>query len=111
MTTSDRMYADIVQSAIWKAGSAEDFREVTTAVGEPILTTMLPGEPDLSVQPDVKGISAYQLWQIQKARADLRKEYLDYWNQTIEATGTGRPVDAIISPGAPFAAPPHGKNK
>ena len=105
------MRTDDIQSAIWGAGSAEDFRNATSAVGEPILTTMLPGEPDVSAKPDVKGISAYQLWQIQKARADLRKEYLDYWNQTAEATGTGRPVDAVISPGAPFAAPPHGKNK
>lgn len=105
------IHAECVQSAIWKAGSADDFRDVTKTISEPILTTMVPGEPEVSVQPDVKGISAYQLWQIQKTRADLRKEYLDYWNQTAEATGTGRPVDAIISPGAPFAAPPHGKNK
>ena len=29
---------------------------------------------------------------------------MDYWNSTAELTGTGRPVDAVISPLAPFAA-------
>lgn len=34
----------------------------------------------------------------------LKKEYLDYWNSTTKLTSTGRPVDAIICPLAPFAA-------
>lgn len=68
------------------------------------------GNVDASLRPSAVGLSAYQLWQIQKMRADLRKEYLDHWQKTAEKTGTGRPVDAIVSPGAPFAAPPHGKN-
>ncbi|KAF2732551.1 amidase [Polyplosphaeria fusca] len=34
----------------------------------------------------------------------LRKEYMEYWNSTEELTGTGRPVDAIITPLAPFPA-------
>jgi amidase len=29
---------------------------------------------------------------------------MEYWNSTAQLTGTGRPVDAIISPLAPFAA-------
>ncbi|KAH9935683.1 general amidase [Fomitopsis serialis] len=101
-------------SAIWKAGAAEDFQVTTSETGEPIISTMSVvegvGEPDMSVRPDPTGISAYALWQIQKARADLRKEYLDHWQKTAEISGTGRPVDAIISPGAPFVAPPHGRN-
>jgi amidase len=57
------------------------------------------------------GVSAFELFQIQKRRAVLRKEYLDYWNSTEALTSTGRPVDAIISPVAPFPPPPHGKYK
>jgi len=57
------------------------------------------------------GVSAYQLWQIQKAKRNLRQEYLDHWNATSTETGTGRPVDAIIAPCAPYVAPPHGQNK
>lgn len=34
----------------------------------------------------------------------LKKEYLDYWNSTAEKTSTGRPVDAIVCPLAPFPA-------
>ncbi|KZT66385.1 general amidase [Daedalea quercina L-15889] len=101
-------------SAIWKAGAAEDYQVTTASTGEPVISTMSilegVGEPDSSVRPDPAGISAYALWQIQKARADLRKEYLDHWQKTAEVTGTGRPVDAIISPGAPFVATPHGRN-
>jgi amidase len=57
------------------------------------------------------GISAFELFQIQKRRAALRKEHLDHWQSTKASTSTGRPVDAIISPVAPFPPPPHGKNK
>ncbi|KAF2117414.1 amidase signature domain-containing protein [Lophiotrema nucula] len=34
----------------------------------------------------------------------LKKEYMEYWNSTQESTSTGRPVDAIIMPLAPFPA-------
>ncbi|KAF2263108.1 amidase [Lojkania enalia] len=34
----------------------------------------------------------------------LKKEYLDYWVSTEKSTSTGRPVDAIIAPLAPFPA-------
>lgn len=57
------------------------------------------------------GVSAFELFQIQTRRAVLRKEYLDYWKSTEALTSTGRPVDAIISPVAPFPPPPHGKYK
>ncbi|KAH7070144.1 amidase signature domain-containing protein [Paraphoma chrysanthemicola] len=39
----------------------------------------------------------------------LKKEYLDYWNGTVDKTTTGRPVDAVISPLAPFPAARPGK--
>lgn len=72
---------------------------------------MLPGDPaDGDPKPLPDGITAYQLWQLHKKRRDLREEYLNYWQSTVQATGTGRPVDAIISPVAPYAAPPHGFN-
>jgi amidase len=38
------------------------------------------------------------------ALREWRKEYLDYWNKTAEVTGTGRPVDGVIAPLAPFPA-------
>jgi amidase len=37
-------------------------------------------------------------------KRQFQKEYMEYWNSTSALTGTGRPVDAIIAPVAPFAA-------
>ncbi|KAG1757530.1 general amidase [Suillus lakei] len=99
---------------IWNAASAEDFMITTSGTGEPIIATMDLDDADrvaASFRPQNGGLTAYQLWQAQKLRQNIRKEYLDHWNATATETGTGRPVDAIICPAAPFAAPPHGKNK
>ncbi|KAH7883625.1 general amidase [Phlebopus sp. FC_14] len=99
---------------IWNAGSAEDFMITASESGEPVISTMLPDSAediDAPFRPKRAGITAYQLWQVQKLRKDLRMEYLEHWNATASQTGTGRPVDAIICPAAPYAAPPHGKNR
>lgn len=103
-------------TAIWSAGAREDFQVTTLDTGEPIIATMLPDSETITEavvdsrfpQGD---ISAYRLWQLHKRKAELRKEYLDLWEKTVQDTGTGRPVDAIIAPAAPYAAPPHGKNR
>lgn len=101
-----------VTRGIWTAAGLEDYEAVTAETGEPILSSMEDISPvsGAGVYHAAEGVSAYQLWQIQKRRLQLRKEYLDYWQSTVELTSTGRPVDAIISPVAPFPAPPHGKN-
>ena len=64
-------------------------------------------------EPESKSKSAYDLWQVQKHKQKLRKEYLDHWEASEEwaGTGTGRPVDALISPIAAYVAPPHGKHQ
>ncbi|THH06326.1 hypothetical protein EW145_g4166 [Phellinidium pouzarii] len=97
---------------VWAAGSADDYAAVTAKTGEPVLSTMaLEGEPVGEwLAPPKKGISAYALWQLQKKKSELRKAHLDLWESTRSLTGTGRPVDAIISPVVPYAATPHGKN-
>lgn len=38
------------------------------------------------------------------AQRVAKKKYMDYWNSTAEKTGTGRPVDGIITPLAPYPA-------
>jgi amidase len=108
--------SNIKKSAIWNAGAAEDYRVSTAPSGEPLIANMsLAVEDDHAeralFRPVADGISAYELWQVQKRKLGLRKEYLDHWNSTVSSTGTGRPVDAIISPMAAYVAPPHGKNK
>jgi len=104
---------------IWNAAATDDYRTTTAASGEPIISSMLPEEGgeiagDASVpefRPAEDGLSAYQLWQLQKVKTALRAQHLAHWRATTALTGTGRPVDAIISPVVAYAAPPHGMNK
>ncbi|KAJ7040376.1 general amidase [Mycena alexandri] len=107
--------AEITQTigAVWFAGGAEDFRTDAAPSGEPVISSMgiLAEDTELSFRPAPSSTSAFELWQIQKKKGDLRQEYLGHWADTVSQTGTGRPVDAIISPVAPYTAPPHGLNK
>ena len=101
----------VVGRSIFRAGSREDLLAVVALTNEPILESMSPESDDSKAAipnlPD-SSIGSYELWQLQKKKQELRAEYLDHWEATATATGTNRPVDAIISPVAPHAAPPHG---
>ncbi|KAF7311089.1 Amidase domain-containing protein [Mycena chlorophos] len=101
----------LTTAKIFAAGSEEDVAAVAALSGEPIIGSMDP-EADIWQKRKLMGgpLSAYQLWQLQKTKRELREEYLDHWTQTVKETSTGRPVDAIISPVAPYVAPPHGKS-
>ncbi|KAJ7170111.1 general amidase [Mycena filopes] len=108
-------HAEISQtiSGIWKSGALEDYKTATAPSGEPIISSMgiIPEDVELAFRTSPKAASAFELWQIQKKKRDLRQEYLELWAATISQTGTGRPVDAVICPVAPYTAPPHGLNK
>ncbi|KAK7047326.1 hypothetical protein VNI00_006557 [Paramarasmius palmivorus] len=116
---------DIYRNAelIYAADGGEDYRTECARSGEPLLTNMTahPDDPhyhpplgDLRYQQHLAGEpyhrSAYELWQLQKEKRDLRKSHLDHWEATASRTGTGRPVDAIIGPATPYSAVPHGLN-
>ncbi|RDL36985.1 putative glutamyl-tRNA(Gln) amidotransferase subunit A [Venustampulla echinocandica] len=69
----------------------------------------LSGEPMVNQISDAYGtrkpeFTASQIAQLNVTKRQFQKEYMDYWNSTSSITGTGRPVDAVISPLAPFAA-------
>ncbi|KAM6501145.1 general amidase [Amanita muscaria] len=112
--------------SIYGAVGEDDFLADTVPTGEPVIRTMelRDDEPvkwpakKLNVEAPALGplvsadtkLTAYELWQVHKQRRQLRAEYLDHWQATASKTGTGRPVDAIIAPVAPYAAPPHGQN-
>ncbi|KNZ75054.1 Acetamidase [Termitomyces sp. J132] len=87
---------------------------VSADVGEPLITSMVPGKETIDIDPflvvNKAPLSAYELWQIQKKKLNLRQRYLEYWLATASKTGTGRPIDAIIAPVTPFTAVPHGKS-
>jgi amidase len=105
------------------ADFAEDILTECRATGEPFITSIdeedvaaeLHAEPgnDPPQKPSPfhsKHLTAYQLWKLHERKRQLRKDYLDYWQSSRERTGTCRAIDALISPVAPFAAPPHAKN-
>ncbi|KIL61303.1 hypothetical protein M378DRAFT_861123 [Amanita muscaria Koide BX008] len=114
-----------VKRRILGAAGTEDYLADLAPTGEPLLKGMEqePDEPvkwpQQSSQVEVpslpsaytRTLTAYELWHLQKVRRELRREYLEHWQGTLNETGTGRPVDAIISPVSPFVAPPHGMNK
>lgn len=87
---------------------------MTSLTGEPLINSMdLAAETETAENaflPAQKNISAYQVWLNHKAKAALRHEHMQKWNETVTITGTGRPVDAIITPAVAYVAPPHGKN-
>lgn len=74
---------------------------------------------DLSGEPMSEQIKFYKLLEKEFTGSEiaatnvelrrLKKEYLDYWTSTVAQTGTGRPVDALICPLAPWPAARPGK--
>ncbi|KAG6827461.1 hypothetical protein H0H92_011700 [Tricholoma furcatifolium] len=99
---------------IYTAAAAEDFAVVSVESGEPRITSMAPGREtterfDLLGSVHTSPPTAHELFQTHKHKRDLREAYLAHWLATQNETGTGRPVDAIIAPVAPFTAAPHGK--
>ena len=58
---------------------------------------MLPSSP--SAQANASEIAATNV-----NKRQLQKEYMESWNNSKQRTSTGRPIDAILAPLAPFAA-------
>ncbi|RPD62973.1 general amidase [Lentinus tigrinus ALCF2SS1-6] len=105
-------YIDVTRS-FWLADGSADYNSCLTT-GEPLIHSMEP-DADPNVIPDFriprKPLSAYEIWQLNKERRELRKHLLDRWQATASSTGTGRPIDALICPPAPYAAVPHGQKR
>lgn len=104
---------DHLQERIWNSVGNTDVYNLRKDSGEPLLPSMALGQlpPSKLLHKQVDGISAYELRKVHKQKKDLKEAHFEQWQATARYTGTGRPVDAILSPVAPFAAPPHGQNK
>ncbi|KAJ7134760.1 general amidase [Mycena epipterygia] len=104
---------------IFAADAWHDLTKACEGV-EPLIQTMSPttdAHENALDQPLFRTVvgqpqhrSAHELWQLNTEKRELRKSYLDYWRATVSQTGTGRPVDAIISPAVAYTAVPHGLN-
>ncbi|KAL4784329.1 amidase signature domain-containing protein [Aspergillus varians] len=60
--------------------------------------------PQLIVPGGLPQKTAVEIANINVAKREYQKLYLDYWNSTAQLTGTGREVDAVICPAAPHSA-------
>jgi amidase len=85
----------------WSFDGGDDCRHAFELSGEPVAPQVIV---DNAPQANASDIMAANI-----AKRDLQKRYMEYWNSTAKLTKTGRPVDAIICPLAPFpAARPQG---
>ncbi|KAI9691188.1 MAG: Acetamidase [Bathelium mastoideum] len=83
---------------IWNFDGSHDVLGAFGLSGEqPAKQLVLPSSP--SPQANASDIAATNV-----RKRGVQKEYMDYWNSTKELTSTGRPIDAILAPLAPFAA-------
>lgn len=48
--------------------------------------------------------NASEIMAVNISKREAQKDYMEYWNSTASLTNTGRPVDAVISPLAPYTA-------
>lgn len=66
----------------------------------------LSGEtPDPNIMYDpAPQANAMEIMAVNVTKRDAQRDYMEYWNSTASLTNTGRPVDAIISPLAPYTA-------
>lgn len=112
-----------VQWLIETADMAQGVLNECSATGEPFIISMEPKDADaaLNAPPGQdppqkpspfhpKHLTTYELWKLHELKRQLRKDYLDEWQASVKRTNTGRPIDALITPVAPFVAPLHGKN-
>lgn len=61
-------------------------------------------DPIIMYEPSAPQASAMEIMATNISKREAQKEYMEYWNSTSSLTNTGRPVDAIISPLAPYTA-------
>jgi amidase len=82
----------------WNFDAGKDIKSAFALSGEPMA-------PQVSFFGDLdKEVTASEIAALNVKLRELKKQYLDYWTGTESVTETGRPVDAIICPLAPFPA-------
>lgn len=93
-----------MQDWIFKTWGYDGGRDVHGAFG-------LSGEtpaPQITMvykdKPDPNEASSTDIAAVNVQQRQTKKLYMDYWNSTAKLTGTGRPVDGIIAPLAPYPA-------
>ncbi|BGO99069.1 hypothetical protein JCM10021v2_002737 [Rhodotorula toruloides] len=101
-TPVDAAKGSSILTELFLADGGEDIATQCATSGEPLMEGAFKGV----VKPPA--ISTYAFWQLCRDRRDYIAEQLAAWERTKELTGTGRPVDALISPPAPYPSFRHG---
>lgn len=83
----------------WTYDGGADIHNALRLSGEPMVSQISGMYGKKREEASASKIAANNI-----AKREYQKEYLEYWNSTAHLTATGRPVDAIIAPLAPFAA-------
>ncbi|GAA5821697.1 hypothetical protein JCM11251_000979 [Rhodosporidiobolus azoricus] len=96
---AEKMYNII--SRIYAADGGEDINRACALSGEPSIFGMFEkdGGP--------KNLSTYEYWQLCFERRKFITTQLAAWESTASLTGTGRPLDAILLPVAPYPSFAH----
>ncbi len=85
----------------WTYDGGANVHEAFALSGEPLAPQVAATYGDKPFEQ----MNASQIAENNVAKREYQKEYMEYWNSTEALTGTGRPVDALIIPVAPFSAP------
>ena len=96
-----RIVEQVLKTWVYDGGA--DLRHQFALSGEP------PSKRVAEIAAARAGTSASDIAAVNRSLRELRKEYLDYWNSTKHSSGTGRPVDVLVVPVAPFTAPREGR--
>jgi amidase len=89
----------MTQFTTWKYDGGEDVHTAFALSGEPMYEPVASLYAEKGAQSKASEIAATNV-----LLRELQKEYMEYWNSTAASTTTGRPVDCIIAPLAPFPA-------
>ncbi|GAA6012111.1 hypothetical protein JCM11491_001754 [Sporobolomyces phaffii] len=95
--------------------NAEEGRQITTALfdadgGRDIAEAVaLSGEPNLNgiLSANAQELSTFEYWRLCLRRKVFITKQLASWEETATRTGTGRPIDAMIAPTAPYTSFEH----
>ena len=90
----------------WNYDGGADIRNALELSGEPMVSQISGMYGRKREEASASDISKNNI-----AKREYQKDYMEYWNDTTRSTSTGRPVDAIIGPLAPFAAARPGRYK
>ena len=92
--------ADTSKLKTWMYDGGADVHKAFGLSGEPIAPQV---SSTYGTEPWGE-MNASEIAATNVAKREYQKDYMEYWNSTEDVTGTGRPVDGVIAPVAPFAA-------